>query len=452
MTKDKFLEITGRLRDLIAGTPFEGVTYAVGGSVRDYVMGNEIKDIDLVVAAPNGGVGLAAFMEKSGATCGKVVTYPAYGTAMFRLREFPGYEIECVQTRGEQYRSDSRNPETRYATIEEDCVRRDLTINALYYNLKTGEVEDFTGKGLSDMRDKLIRVTNDDPDVVFNDDPLRILRVIRFATRFGWKIDPLTYESMKDNAGRLSIITQERITDEFSKILLCKYPDNGLELIDDIVGIEAVMPEFAPVFGAFRKERIMERLLSAVLYVRDSLESRLSAVLHMFNAATAAAVLRRMKYSNDVIEEVLFLIDDEPFTVIELECGGNYDLNVIPYLDAEVSRLQYVCRTPERYDAYVEMREAASGPYTYIDYSDRIAKRLKRTDINMFGYVLPVDGNDVMEALDAHPSPAVGAAIGMLMDEAFKNNGITRDECLHFLRSNRETIFAKGALATLGME
>ena len=184
----------------------------------------------------------------------------------------------------------------------------------------------------------------------------------------------------------------------------------------------------------------MERLLSAVLYVRDSLESRLSAVL------------RRMKYSNDVIEEVLFLIDDEPFTVIELECGGDYDLNVIPYLDAEVSRLQYVCCTPERYDAYIEMREAASGPYTYIDYSDRIAKRLKRKDINMFGYVLPVDGNDVMEALDAHPSPAVGAAIGMLMDEAFKNNGITREECLHFLRSNRETIFAKGALATLGME
>ena len=145
MKKEKFLEITSYINEITKGSEFEGHIYAVGGSVRDLVMEKEIKDIDLVIDLPKGGVRFANFCEKNGLT-GKVVIYETYGTAMFHFKRFPDEEIECVMTRGEKYTdAGSRNPVTEFAPIMEDAMRRDLTINALYYNISRGEVEDLTG-------------------------------------------------------------------------------------------------------------------------------------------------------------------------------------------------------------------------------------------------------------------------------------------------------------------
>ena len=129
MTKDKFYKIVFYLKDLINGTKFEGKTYVVGGAVRDLYMNKEIKDIDIVLELPNGGIEFANWMEENGHAHGSVVTYPTYGTAMFRMKEYPEVEIECVQTRKEQYKDkNSRNPETEYGTLYEDAMRRDLSI------------------------------------------------------------------------------------------------------------------------------------------------------------------------------------------------------------------------------------------------------------------------------------------------------------------------------------
>ena len=158
MNKEKFLEITTYIEEIITGTEFSGHVYAVGGSVRDFVMGNNIKDIDLVVDLPQGGVRFAEFCESKGLT-GKVVIYETFGTAMFHFKKFPEEEMECVMTRGEKYNdAGSRNPTVEFTSLKDDAFRRDLTINALYYDISKKEILDPTGFGIEDIENKICRV------------------------------------------------------------------------------------------------------------------------------------------------------------------------------------------------------------------------------------------------------------------------------------------------------
>ena len=157
MTREEFKKITEYIGSIIKGTSFEGHVFAVGGSVRDFYMGNDIKDIDLVIDLPNGGVDFANWCKDQGYTK-TVVIYATYGTAMFKFKQFPGEEIECVMTRGEKYLDDgTRNPTVEFADLKEDAFRRDLTINALYYNVSTGEILDPTGCGIKDIDNKICR-------------------------------------------------------------------------------------------------------------------------------------------------------------------------------------------------------------------------------------------------------------------------------------------------------
>ena len=249
MTISEFQEIKEALKEAIRGTDYENRTYIVGGAVRDMVMGVEIKDIDMVVNIPNGGLKLAKYLFNAGYLVHEPIEYPQYSVSMFVLKEFPDVEIEAVQTRSEKYTdSNSRNPETAFGSIEEDCIRRDLTINSLYMNVVTDEILDLTGRGIDDINNHIIRVTNNDPDIVFVDDPLRILRIVRFASRYGWKIDGPTYEAMKRNVDRLSIISIERINDEFSKIIICNHPKMALNLLRDIDAIKYIIPELESLY------------------------------------------------------------------------------------------------------------------------------------------------------------------------------------------------------------
>ena len=154
MKREKFLEITNYIHNIIQDTEFEQHVYAVGGSVRDLIMEKEIKDIDLVIDLPQGGVRFAEWCKEHNYT-NTVVIYATYGTAAMKILE---QDIECVMTRGEKYLdNDSRNPTVRFADLKEDAFRRDLTINALYYNISTREILDPTGYGLKDINDKICR-------------------------------------------------------------------------------------------------------------------------------------------------------------------------------------------------------------------------------------------------------------------------------------------------------
>ena len=171
MTTQLYIRICRYLRDKIAGTQWEGHVYTVGGCCRDLVLGLEIKDIDLAVDLPNGGVDFAEWLYKNKLSIMHPVIFKRYGTAMLRLRAFP----------------------------HDDCMRRDLTINALYYNLTTEKLLDITGRSVSDIKNKVI-ATPLDPDSTYDDDPIRILRTVRFASRLGWDLPVPVFEAMRRNS------------------------------------------------------------------------------------------------------------------------------------------------------------------------------------------------------------------------------------------------------------
>lgn len=219
--------------------------YAVGGVVRDLVMGRKSKDIDIVVVGS--GIAFANAVAKAISPHIEVSVFKNFGTARFRYADT---EVEFVGARRESYRANSRKPIVEDGTLQDDLNRRDFTVNALAIPLNgpdKGEIIDCFG-GLKDMAAKLIR-TPLDPDVTFSDDPLRMMRAVRFASQLGFAIVPETFEAIQRNAARLEIISKERIIDEFNKIMLSPQPSRGINLLKDAGLLQFFLPELLNLQG-----------------------------------------------------------------------------------------------------------------------------------------------------------------------------------------------------------
>lgn len=248
MTKEDYEKILLYLRKVIKGTPFEGKVYTVGGCLRDAVMGREIHDVDLAVAVPDGGIKFPLWLEKKHLTLVPPTLYRRFSSSRLRLKAFPTHEIEVVQTRREQYTdANSRNPEVCFGSLMDDCLRRDLTINSLYQNVSTGEILDLTGRGIDDIRNHVIR-TPMDPDDTYSDDPIRILRTLRFAVKYSWEISDGIMKSMTQNANRMKIVRRPRVSTEFEKIMASNDPAQLLQLMKKIGVVFKVMPELCHLY------------------------------------------------------------------------------------------------------------------------------------------------------------------------------------------------------------
>lgn len=238
MTDNTYHSILDYFRRISEGTKWDGHLYAVGGCVRDEILGAPIHDVDIAVDLPDGGVKFAIWLLRRKYLVEMPVLFRKFGTAKLRLRKFPEEEIEVVQTRAEKYTDKtSRCPEVVNGTIEEDCFRRDFTVNTLYRSIKTGEILDMTGRGVHDIREGVIR-TPLDPYETFDDDPVRILRCLRFAARFGWKIDEATMEALKSSVDRLAIVSRERWSAEFRKMLFGRNVGGSLGVLAEIGGLK----------------------------------------------------------------------------------------------------------------------------------------------------------------------------------------------------------------------
>lgn len=460
MKREDFLKITEYIGVIIKDTQFEDHVFAVGGSVRDFYMGNDIKDIDLVIDLPQGGVKFANWCKEQGYTK-TVVIYETYGTAMFKFKEFPDEEIECVMTRGEKYEDkESRNPVTVFADINEDAIRRDLTINALYYNVYTGEILDLVD-GRSDIDHHIIRTTNTDPDVVFDDDPLRILRVVRFACRYGWDIEAKTFKSMKKYARRLKIITKERIQAELDKILMCDNAVMGINYLHQIGAMEYVIPEFEKCYGLEQNRYHFGDVAAHTLAVLDyhckhfepTVVERLTCLLHdigktitrtvkdgkvhfydheFAGVGLAYNILKELKYDNDTIDEVSFLIKNHMRTK---QAGDGGKL----LKDKSLNKLLYECKTFERFKSLMRIiecdNEAHAKDCCIHNQYEELVKRVESDEnhMKMFGYKLPVTGEDIMEVLDITPGPLIKEINKRLLNQAFMDPGITRGRCIQLL-------------------
>ena len=277
-----------KIAGIIKNTEYDKRVYVVGGFVRDLLMGNEPDDIDLLIEGDiNAGIEFAEWFCKTNNIYEKDVNpivYGLYGTAMF---QFLGEKIECVAPRSEKYKENSRNPEVTSCTIIDDCFRRDFTINSMFISISTGELLDYSGNGLNDLRDGVIRSTSD-PHIIFTQDSLRMLRCIRFATRFNFVIDDDTFNAMCELHDRLSIITKERILAEVNKMMQCEYPDDAIALLKDTELLQYVLPELDKACGVEecngkRHKDIFAhslKVLRNVAQVSDNLYLRWAALLH----------------------------------------------------------------------------------------------------------------------------------------------------------------------------
>ena len=257
--------------------------YIIGGWVRDLFLNRKSKDIDFVII----GDGIAFANELSKAMGGtKVTVFKRFGTAMIKHK---GFELEFVGARKESYNFNSRKPDVEPGTLEDDQNRRDFTINAMAISLIShnfGELLD-PFNGISDLKNKVIK-TPLDPDITFSDDPLRMMRAIRFATQLDFKIDPISLNSIRKNAKRIKIISTERISDELNKIILTKKPSVGFNLLDKTGLLSIIFPEFVALKGVDQKNGIKHKdnyfhtlqVLDNIAEVTDKLWLRWTAILH----------------------------------------------------------------------------------------------------------------------------------------------------------------------------
>jgi poly(A) polymerase len=258
-------------------------TYVIGGFVRDALLKRPSKDIDIVVVG--NGIDLAKKVAEKIGRDTNVTVFKNFGTAMLKHED---YEIEFVGARKESYRRDSRKPIVENGTLKDDQERRDFTINALAIELgrNYGKLIDPFG-GLTDLDSKTIR-TPLEPDKTFSDDPLRMMRGIRFASQLGFNIDNDTFESIKRNRERIEIISKERIIDEINKIIMSPVPSVGFKLLDQSGLLELIFPDLSKLKGVEivnkkgHKDNFLHSLkvLDNIAKKTNSLWLRWAALLH----------------------------------------------------------------------------------------------------------------------------------------------------------------------------
>lgn len=259
-------------------------TYVIGGYVRDILLNRKSNDIDVVTV----GSGIALAKKVASKISGKkdVKFYGHFGTAMINVG---GHEIEFVGARKESYNPDSRKPVCENGTLEDDQNRRDFTINALAISLNEDDFGELIDpfNGIEDLENKIIR-TPLDPDVTYSDDPLRMMRAIRFATQLHFRIEDESFESIRRNVQRIKIISMERVTEELNKMLMSSVPSIGFKLLDKSGLLQVVFPQMSELKGVEHQEGKGHKdnfyhtleVLDNVANSSDDLWLRWAAVLH----------------------------------------------------------------------------------------------------------------------------------------------------------------------------
>ena len=450
---DPVFSLVGRAADSI-GRP----CYVVGGFVRDLIIGRHSKDIDFVTVGS--GIELAQTVAgKMGRRC-RVNVFRTYGTAQIKRGDM---ELEFVGARKESYTRDSRNPIVESGTLEEDISRRDFTINAMALCVNTdgfGDLIDLFG-GVEDIYNRIIR-TPLDPDITFSDDPLRMMRAIRFASQLQFDIHPDTFDAICRNASRIEIITIERIKDELCKIMRSPKPSIGWDLLHRSGLLQLIFPELEAlagveiVRGRGHKDNFYHTLqvLDTVAAASGNEWLRWAALLHDIgkpatkrfddragwsfhnhNFVGAKMVPRifsrlrlgmgaEMRYVQKLVE-----LHMRPIALVEDEVTDSAVRRLINYAEDDLADLMILARADitskneEKKQRFLDNFDLVERKYEYIRILD--AERARRN---------PVDGNEIMHIFGLTPSPAVGM-LASALKQAIKDCEIedSRPAALRFL-------------------
>lgn len=421
--------------------------YVIGGWVRDLILHRPSTDIDVVVvrsadtvaeeehgASPKIGILLAQAVGKRLGRGAHVSVFKTYGTAQVKKRDT---EIEFVGARKESYQHDSRNPIVEDGTLEEDQNRRDFTINALAICLNKARYGSLLDpfNGLQDMQDMIIR-TPLDPDITFSDDPLRMMRAIRFATQLGFTLHPDTFDAISRNKERIKIITRERIADELNKIMLSRKPSVGWMLLDKTGLLPLVFPELAALKGVEVKNgRGHKDVFLHTLQVLDNLSDtsdnlwlRWAALLHDIGKPRSKAydpqagwtfrnhnylgarmiprIFKQMKLpQNEKMDYVIKMVDlhMRPINLIEETVTDSAVRRLLFEAGDDIEDLLLLC------DADITSRNADKVARYHNNYQlvrQKMVELEERDRIRNFQP--PVRGEEIMQLLHLPPCATVG--------------------------------------------